>query len=36
MWLQKQFSRKVGDVEYARWVFDVPPNIIEKLKWKEG
>jgi len=36
MKLQKQLSRKVGDVEYAKWVLVVPPNIIEKLKWKEG
>ena len=36
MKLQKQLSRKVGDVEYAKWVLVIPPNIIEKLKWKEG
>jgi hypothetical protein len=36
MKLQKQLSRKVKDVEYAKWVLVVPPNIIEKLKWKEG
>jgi len=36
MKLQKQLSRKVGDVKYAKWVLVVPPNIIEKLKWKEG
>ena len=36
MKLQKQLSRKVGDVEYAKWVLVIPPNIIEELKWKEG
>ncbi len=36
MRLQKQLSRKVGDVEYAKWVLVVPPSIIEELKWKEG
>ncbi len=36
MRLQKQLSRKVGAVEYAKWVLVVPPNIIEELKWKEG
>jgi len=36
MKLQKQLSRKVKDVEYAKWVLVIPPNIIEKLKWKEG
>ncbi|MBI2452523.1 hypothetical protein HYV50_05640 [Candidatus Pacearchaeota archaeon] len=36
MKLQKQLSRKVGDVEYAKWVLVVPPNIVKELKWKEG
>jgi len=36
MKLQKQLSRKVKDVEYAKWVLVIPPNIIEKLKWKGG
>ncbi len=36
MKLQKQLSRKVGTVEYAKWVLVIPPNIIEELKWKEG
>ena len=36
MKLQKQLSRKVGDVEYAKWVLVIPPNIVEELKWKEG
>ena len=36
MKLQKQLSRKVGDVKYAKWVLVIPPNIIEELKWKEG
>lgn len=35
MKLQKQLSRKVGNVEYAKWVLVIPPNIIEELKWKE-
>jgi len=34
--LQKQLSRKVGNVEYDKWVLVVPPNVIEELKWKEG
>jgi len=36
MKLQKQLSRKVKDVEYAKWVLVIPPDIIEELKWKEG
>ncbi len=36
MKLQKQLSRKVGDVEYAKWVLVIPPNIIGELKWREG
>ena len=36
MKLQKQLSRKVGDVEYAKWVLVIPPKMIEELKWKEG
>lgn len=36
MKLQKQLSRKVGDIEYAKWVLVVPPTTIEKLGWKEG
>jgi len=36
MKLQKQLSRKVKDVEYAKWVLVIPQNIIEELKWKEG
>ena len=36
MKLQKQLSRKVGDVEYAKWVLVIPPSIVEELKWKEG
>jgi len=36
MRLQKQLSRKVGEVEYAKWVVVVPPRMIKELKWKEG
>ncbi|MFQ5532188.1 MAG: AbrB/MazE/SpoVT family DNA-binding domain-containing protein [Candidatus Nanoarchaeia archaeon] len=36
MKLQKQLSRKVGNVEYSKWVLVIPPNMIEELKWKEG
>jgi hypothetical protein len=36
MRLQKQLSRKVGNVEYAKWVIVVSPEIIKGLEWKEG
>jgi len=36
MKLQKQLSRKVGDIEYVKWVLVIPPNMIEELKWREG
>ena len=35
MKLQKQLSRKVGDMKYDRWVLVIHPNTIEKLKRKE-
>ena len=36
MKLQKQLSRKVQDIEYAKLVLVIPPNMIKELKWKEG
>ena len=36
MKLQKQLSRKVGDIEYAKWVIVIPPETIKELEWKEG
>jgi len=34
--LQKQTTRKIGDIEYSKWVITIPPDQIEKLKWLEG
>jgi len=34
--LQKQLSRKVGNIEYPKWVIIVPPKQIDALGWKEG
>lgn len=34
--LQKQSSRKVGTVEYPKWVVVIPPDKVEELGWKEG
>ncbi len=36
MKLQKQLSRKVGDIAYPKYVVTLPPKDVEKLGWKEG
>jgi len=36
MILQRQLSRKVGDVEYFKWIVTIPPMIIDEIGWKEG
>jgi bifunctional DNA-binding transcriptional regulator/antitoxin component of YhaV-PrlF toxin-antitoxin module len=34
--LQKQLSRKVGNITYPKYVVAIPPKDIEKAGWKEG
>lgn len=34
--LQKQLSRKVGDISYPKYVVTIPPKQIEEAGWKEG
>lgn len=36
MYLQKQLSRRIGDVKYAKYVIVIPPSIVKELKWKDG
>lgn len=36
MKLQKQLSRKVGKKEYPKYVAVIPPETIDRLKWKGG
>lgn len=36
MKLQKQLSRKVGDIVYPKWVVVIPPEKVNEAKWKEG
>jgi len=36
MKLQKQSSRKVGNIEYDKWVVVIPPEKIKEIGWKEG
>ena len=36
MQLQKQLSRKIGNIEYAKYVIVIPPEEIKRIGWKEG
>lgn len=36
MKLQKQVSRKVGDIEYSKWVVVIPSEKIKEANWKNG
>ncbi len=36
MKLQKQLSRKVGEIEYPKYVLVIPPTIIKEINWKDG
>ncbi len=36
MRLQRHLTRKLKGKEYAKWILTVPPEEVEKLKWKEG
>ena len=36
MRLQKQLSRKSGDIIYPKWVVVIPPEKIKEANWKEG
>ena len=36
MKLQKQLSRKVGDIEYPKYVLVIPPTTIKEIGWKDG
>jgi antitoxin component of MazEF toxin-antitoxin module len=36
MKLQKQLSRKVGNITYPKYVVVIPPQIIEEVGFKEG
>jgi hypothetical protein len=33
MILQKQLSRKVGDIEYAKYVIVLKPEFVKDLHW---
>jgi bifunctional DNA-binding transcriptional regulator/antitoxin component of YhaV-PrlF toxin-antitoxin module len=36
MKLQKQLSRKSGDIEYPKFVTVIPPETVKQLNWKGG
>ncbi len=36
MKLQKQLSRKSGNVTYAKYVVVIPPETVKEAGWKEG
>lgn len=36
MKLQKQLSRKVGNILYPKWVIVIPPEKIKEVNWKEN
>jgi len=36
MKLQKQLSRKAGNIEYPKWVVVIPPEKVKEVGWKEG
>ncbi len=36
MKLQRQLSKKIGDIEYDKWVVIIPPEKIKELGWKAG
>jgi bifunctional DNA-binding transcriptional regulator/antitoxin component of YhaV-PrlF toxin-antitoxin module len=33
MKLQQRFSRKIGKIEYVKWIITIPPKIVETLGW---
>jgi len=34
--LQRQFNRRVKRKEYSKWLLVIPPEVVDKLGWKEG
>jgi antitoxin component of MazEF toxin-antitoxin module len=36
MKLQKQLSRKSGDIVYPKYVVVIPPEKIKEVGWREG
>lgn len=36
MKLQKQLSRKVGNIIYPKYLVVIPPKVVKRVGWKEG
>ena len=36
MKLQKQLSRKVGNITYPKYLVVIPPKVVKEAGWKEG
>lgn len=36
MKLQKRLSRKIGNIEYAKWIVTIPPKLIKAVGWRAG
>ena len=36
MKLQKQLSRKSGNIVYPKWVVVIPPEKVKEVGWREG
>ena len=36
MKLQSRVNRRIGNKEYRKWYIDIPPDVIEKIGWKES
>lgn len=36
MRLQKHLSRRVGDVEYAKYVLTIPHEVVKSMGWRKG
>jgi antitoxin component of MazEF toxin-antitoxin module len=36
MKLQKQLSRRIGNISYPKYVVVLPPKKVREIGWKEG
>jgi len=34
--LQRQLNRRAKGKEYSKWLVVIPPDMVEKLGWREG
>jgi len=36
MKLQRQLSKRIGNIEYSKYVVNISPKIIKDIGWKDG